>query len=73
MRGFQVWSPNPNWIRFESLFAPKTVETNKIRYFTSFRPFYGQKERQMLSNFNFDTKFGILAKALLFDLKLKGD
>ena len=62
MKGFQIWSQNLNRITFDPLLAKtKLSKTDNIPYFASFRPFFGHKWSQMLSNFNSDTRFGILS------------
>ena len=61
MRGFQIWSHDWNWITFDPIFGPKRWKTGKTPYFVSFWPFFCHKWGQMLSNFNFETRFGILS------------
>ena len=36
MRGFQIWSQNWNWIKFDPIFGPKTVENRKNVIFCQF-------------------------------------
>ena len=61
-RGFQFWPQNYIRITFDPLFCKKkTVENSLNRVFANFRRFLGRRWGQMLSDLNFEARFGILS------------
>ena len=64
MREFQIWSQNWKGTTFTSFLATKGSKPGKFGYFASYWPFsavFWSKGGQILSDFKFETTFGILS------------
>ena len=66
MRGFRIWLQNSNQITFDHLFGKKTVENGQNIIFHPFRQLLAKEGGQMLSDLNFEARFGILIFKSIF-------
>ena len=63
----QIWSQNSNPITYDPILTTqKLPKVGKSGYFASFRPLFLQKKYQMLSDLNFETRFGITSSKRIF-------
>ena len=58
--GFQICNQNLNRTTFDSLFGQEMDKNWQNLALANFWPFFGQKQRQVSSDWKFETRFGTL-------------
>ena len=66
IREFQIWSQSSNRITFDPLWPKKRSKTAKIDFLLNSDFFWPKKQSRMLSDLNFETRFGILSSFNIF-------